>query len=633
MQPASQITAVAFFLVQYFLTNKFLLAEANEHASGYQPLWSNSFGVPFVNATYDYVIIGGGTAGLAVAWKLALSGKYEVAVVEAGGFYEQDNGNGSVIPGLAPLQHLGWNSNHPAPLLIDWGFVTEPQKGLDDRSLFYARGKTLGGSSARAHGAFMRGTKGTYQKWAEEAGDPSYEFEQLLPYFKDSCTLTAPNHAKRWPPNGSVLFDEAAYATTTPGPLQISWPNWAIPLGTWGASGFQSIGLSHSKTGFSSGILEGHGWIPGTINPVDSHRSSSQSSFLKDAMLKTSLKVYTRAQATKILFDQTTATGLEVRTEGVAYSLSARKEVILSAGAFQSPHLLMLSGIGPSNHLRSHGIPVVHDLPGVGQNLHDKTYVGTGFRVNVETSSSLVNSPQYAAKAARDFLNSQTGPLTNGPAYVAFERLPSSSLSPSAQAALQNNFSPDGPHVEYLIENGFSGNNSDYLTADPKDGYNYGTISAAISTTLSRGNISLRSNDPLQPPVINPNYYSNPIDMELAIIAFNQVRKIWAGMANVTIGPEYYPGTAAVSTDSEIERYIRQNSIMIWHASAACKMGMANDSMAVVDSKARVFGVKRLRVVDVSAFPFLPPGHPQGTVYALALKIADDILRDAEVDS
>lgn len=133
------------FLLQCFCINNVFLVEGSEHGSGYQPLWSNSFGVPFVNATYDYVyttlapyrpdmrltvhrIIGGGTAGLAVAWKLALSGKYTVAVVEAGGFYEQDNGNGSVIPGLAPLQHLGWNSNHPAPLLIDWGFVTEPQK-------------------------------------------------------------------------------------------------------------------------------------------------------------------------------------------------------------------------------------------------------------------------------------------------------------------------------------------------------------------------------------------------------------------------------------------------------------------------------------------------------------------------
>lgn len=138
-----------------------------------------------------------------------------------------------------------------------------------------------------------------------------------------------------------MLFDQAAYATRSPGPLQISWPNWAIPLGTWGAPGFQNIGLNPSKTGFSSGILVGHGWIPGTLNPVDSHRSSSQSSFLKEAMLKTSLKVYTRAQATKILFNQTMATGVELRTEGVAYSLSARKEVILSAGAFQSPHLLM----------------------------------------------------------------------------------------------------------------------------------------------------------------------------------------------------------------------------------------------------------------------------------------------------
>lgn len=289
-----------------------------------------------------------------------------------------------------------------------------------------------------------------------------------------------------------------------------------------------------------------------------------------------------------------------------------------------------LSGVGPREHLQSHGISVIHDLPGVGKNLHDKTYVGTSYRVNVETSSSLVNSPPYAAKAAEDFLNNQTGPLTNGPAYVAFERLPRSLLSPTAQSALNTTLPSDWPHIEYLIENGFSGNNSDYSTSDPHNGHNYGTLSAAISSTLSTGNISLRSSDPLQPPLINPNYYANPIDMELAITAFKRVRDIWSGMSNVTIGPEYYPGTKAVATDAQIERYIRENSIMIWHASATCKMGIKGDAMAVVDSKARVFGVERLRVVDVSAFPFLPPGHPQGTVYALALKIAEDVLQDAE---
>ncbi|CAK1357681.1 unnamed protein product [Cercospora beticola] len=586
----------------------------------------NSFGVPFVNATYDYVVIGGGTAGLAVAWKLATGSSASVAVVEAGSFYQLDNGNGSVIPALTPHQHIGWDPDDVAPL-IDWDYVTEPQAGLSDRRLYYARGKTMGGSSARAHGAFMRGTKGSYNEWAARVGDATYEYQNLLPFFQQSSNLTAPDTRKRWPTNGTVQYDVEAYATDRPGPLQISWPNWAVPLGSWAALAFEGIGLPRSEAGFSSGALQGSGWVPGTIDPVTAHRSSSQTSFWEAAADRTSIKAYTRTLAQRILFDsRKRATAVVVITEGRSYHLSARKEIILSAGAFNSPQLLMLSGIGPEQELRSHNIPIVQHVPGVGKNLHDKTYVGVAHRVNVETSSAMINSPVHAAAAVSDYLNNQTGPLTNGPAFVAFERFSDDVLTPSARQKLAHELSDDWPHVEYLVENGFSGDNRNYATADPKDGFNYATISAALQGSLSRGEVRLRSSNPSDPPSINPDYLRDPVDVELAVASFKRVREIWKQMVNVSLGEEYYPGEQAVSDDGEILEYIRTNSIQMWHASGTCQMGSREDAMAVVDSQARVIGVEGLRVVDASIFPFLPPGHPLATVYALALKIGTSIL-------
>jgi choline dehydrogenase len=282
------------------------------------------------------------------------------------------------------------------------------------------------------------------------------------------------------------------------------------------------------------------------------------------------------------------------------------------------------SGVGPSEHLRQHNIKIISDLPGVGQNLHDKTYVGISFRVNVETASSM-NLPEYRAAAEHDYLSTQTGPLTNGPAFVSFEQLPAGSISAESRQILDEALTADWPHVEYLVENGFSGDNSNYANADPADGYNYATISAALQGALSTGQITLQSSDSLDAPLIDPNYFADKVDMEVAIAAFRRVRRIWSEMSNVTIGPEFYPGIQ-VSTDEKIMDYIRKNSIQLWHASGTCKMGTRNDDMAVVDTQGRVYGVEGLRVVDSSIFPFLPPGHPLATVYALALKIGAQMI-------
>ena len=284
-----------------------------------------------------------------------------------------------------------------------------------------------------------------------------------------------------------------------------------------------------------------------------------------------------------------------------------------------------MSGIGPRELLQSNGIEVLHESPGVGRNLQDHTYTGVSYRVNVETASKLLNDRTYAMQADRDFLTKTTGPLTNGPAYVGFEKLPQGSISETARSALDASFPSDWPEMEYLVENGFDGYNKDYASADPGDGFNYGTISAAGSASFSVGNISIRSASMRDAPVINPNYLTHPIDIEMAIAAFKRVRKIWGSMQGVTIGEEYFPTYKNVSTDEEILQHIRESSIQLWHAAGTCKMGRSKDPMAVLDTQARVRGVSGLRVVDASSFPFLPPGHPMATVYMLALKIADDV--------
>ncbi|KAI4195661.1 MAG: hypothetical protein LQ350_007069 [Teloschistes chrysophthalmus] len=474
-----------------------------------------------------------------------------------------------------------------------------------------------------------RGTNGSYQQWAEEVQDDSYLYQNFLPYFQRSCHLTPPDPAKRFPTNGSVDYDPAAFDNSIGGPLQVSWANWAIPIGTWAKLAFAKAGIQPIK-GFNSGNLLGSSWVAQTLNPTNAHRSSSQTSYLDQAIQNTSIVVYTQTLGQKILFDENkTANGVSVKTAGVTYTVRARKEVILSAGVFQSPQLLMVSGVGPAETLQKHNISIISNLPGVGQNLWDQPYWGVSFRVNVDTSSRLSKDPMYAAQAAKDYLTNQTGPLTSLAGFLGFEKLPSSyrqGLTNTTQAKLTTSFPADWPEVEYLTESGFGGDHKNSTASEPHDQYEYATISAALITPFSRGNVTISSPDAADPPVINPNWLTDPADAEIAIASLKRVREIWGYMNGTTIGPEYYPGTANVSTDAEILSYIRETMVPIWHAASTCKMGRANDSMAVIDSRARVFGVKGLRVVDASSFPFLTPGHPQASIYALAEKIADDIL-------
>jgi len=300
-----------------------------------------------------FLVIGGGTAGITIASRLAEDPKVSVAIIEAGGFYEVDNGNYSVVPGLAlSSPFLATTVPFPQQPLVDWGLVSVPQIGALNRQIHYAQGKTLSGSSALNAMAYHRGTNGTYQRWADLVNDQTYTFPNLLPYFQKSCNLTPPNDAKRQTPNATVKYDAAAFSATG-GPLQVSWCNWVDPALTWFQQAFESIGLPISDLNFNSGTLSGFSaWITSTISPADAKRSSSQASFLKQAIANTNIMVYTQAQARQILFNSTgcgvdssfAASGVLVTTQNVNYTISANKEIILSAGVYHSPQLLMVSG-------------------------------------------------------------------------------------------------------------------------------------------------------------------------------------------------------------------------------------------------------------------------------------------------
>ncbi|KAL8935487.1 MAG: hypothetical protein Q9211_004674 [Gyalolechia sp. 1 TL-2023] len=608
---------------------------------------TQSFGVPGINATFDYVVVGGGTAGLTIASRLAADSSISVAVIEAGGFYEAE-GNTSVVPGYCTL-YAGTDPADTYPS-IDWNFMTVPQavsacfvadgigrsksdrgapgQGANHRRLHYARGKTLGGSSARNFLYYHRQTVGSAQKWADDTRDQSYTFSNFLPYYQKSVNYTGPTVPY---PNSTNDQDLSAFSAPG-GPLQVSHGSYNDPFATWILPALQAIGQK-AIDGFQSGILLGSAYVLATIDPTRATRASSESSFLQDARASTTLRVYNNTLAKRLLFADEVARGVLVSSQGNEendYVLSARKEIIVSAGAFQSPQLLMVSGIGPRKTLDGLGIPVIKDLPGVGQNLWDHAFYGTTFRVNIPTASAGLNSKEAAAAAVEAYLDSATGPLSvPGTMVLGWENLPPDlrrALPATASQSLESTFPTDWPHLEFLPLSGALGNQSNYQLVDPRDGYNYASVATSIVAPLSRGEVSINSSSMADPPLINPNWLTHPTDIQLAIAAFKRQRQVWAAMSNLTIGPEQIPGPA-VQSDADILDFIRRTLAPVWHAAATCKMGHRSDRMAVIDTNARVYGVQGLRVVDASSFPFLPPGHPQATVYALAEKIADEILR------
>ncbi|AEO67488.1 341e151e-c8f5-48a2-a6b5-f6e4095bcee6 [Thermothielavioides terrestris] len=583
---------------------------------------SSAFPAPG-DASYEYVVVGGGTAGLAIAVRLAASGK-SVAVVEAGG-WATEMGNITTVPGyafsdpvLAPVEDFP-----PVPLL-DWELLSQPQTGANNRSIHYAAGKTLGGSSSINTMAYHRPTKQTHQRWADVAGHESYTWDNMLQFFEKSTTLTPPDWQKRATPNATFTFDPTVFClsgkSSSCGPLQVSYSNWVDPTNTWFAVALNAVGLGSNSTGFNSGYLSGGAYTTETVDPSTATRSSSQTSYLDWGLRNTQIKVYNGTLASKVLFTSGKATGVSVSTNGTAYTLTATREVILSAGTFHSPQLLMLSGIGPRALLSSLGIPVISDLPGVGQNLQDPIFFSVQNGVTTPSLASELANPNQAAAILAEYVSNKTGPYSSPGGYIAFEKLPAASRAnfSARTSALLAALPSDAPEIEYLAGS-FAGTGDGVTTI--------GDLSAAILHPFSRGSVTIRSANISDPPVIDMGWLTDAADAEVAVAAFKRVRQAWSSplLDDWKVGPEVKPGVS-VQTDAQILDYVRENAIPIWHACATNAMGTNASAGAVVDWRAKVFGVDGLRVVDASALPFALPGHPQATIYAFAEKIAASIL-------
>ncbi|KNG83366.1 versicolorin B synthase [Aspergillus nomiae NRRL 13137] len=559
----------------------------------------------FGDSSFDYVVVGGGTGGNVIATRLAQK-SLKVALVEAGGLYELESV--AAVP-AADVLPVGSDPNTKA--LHDWGFVAEKVPGANGRSIHYARGKCLGGSSAMNFMIYQRPTRESMEQWAAAVNDSSYTFDQ---------TRFA---------NATTGFDAAAYESQG-GPLEVSYANYAMPFSTWMSRGMEAIGINETQE-FNLGSLMGAQYCASTISPQNELRSSSQSAFL--ASIKApSLTTYSNTLAKQVLFDKNKkATGVRVKGPlGNIFTLSAKKEVIISAGAFQSPQLLMVSGIGPKDILDQHNIEVLANRPGVGQNMWDHPFFAPSYRVTVDTFTKIATN---LLNLVKDFLNSsimKSGPLTNPVAdYLAWEKIPDSLRTKFTSQTLKDlaTFTSDWPEAEYISGAGYMGAVSNLLTDQPKDGYQYASMLGVLITPTSRGNVTLKSADTSDLPIINPNWLNTKSDQEVAVAMFKRIRQAFQSeaMAPAVIGEEYNPGNR-VQTDEQILEYIKNNVMTLWHAACTCKMGTADDEMAVVDNQARVYGIEGVRVVDASAFPFLPPGHPQSTVYMLAEKISDIII-------
>ncbi|QKX56261.1 uncharacterized protein TRUGW13939_03362 [Talaromyces rugulosus] len=329
--------------------------------------------------------------------------------------------------------------------------------------------------------------------WATAVNDTSYEYDSFLEYFKKSVHFTPPDNERR-PPNASVSYSPAAFSRTG-GPLQVSIPIWANSFSSFAKIGYDRLGIKQAVD-FVSGALAGVQYNMNTIDPQKQTRSSSETAYLRMIGSSRSFQIYNNTMAQKILFYGTTASGVRVMSRNLTYTLTARREIIVSAGAFQSPQLLMVSGVGPAKTLRQFNIPIIADLPGVGQNMWDHLLFGTSYRVSTLTHSATSNST-FLAEATEEYMTKNgSGPLGNpGADLIAFEKLSSperESLTPATRAALAD-FPPDWPEIEYLALDAYMGNNSNHITGAPKTPYMYVSPVAAIVAPSSRGNVSIAS--------------------------------------------------------------------------------------------------------------------------------------------
>ncbi len=525
--------------------------------------------------SYDYIIIGAGSAGCVLANRLTADGA-RVLLVEAGG---RD---------WHPYIHvpIGLGKLHEKRM-FDWGFETEPEPNLNGRSIEATRGKVLGGSSSVNVMAYTRGHPADFDRWAQK-GAIGWSFVDVLPYFKRCETFAG--GANAWRGGGGPLGTEFAKTTD---PLYPAWIEAA-----------KAAGITNTAD-YNASSAEGFGRSQYTIR--NGHRSSAATAFLKPARKRRNLTVETRAHVTRVTLRGTVATGIEYLRGGEVQHAAAERDVIVSAGAFSTPQILMLSGIGPAEHLREVGITPVVDLP-VGRNLQDHLAVFLAFaRREPGPFHHQLRFDRMAIGMVRAYLFG-TGPATVVPGGLhAF-------IKTRPELAV--------PDIEFMFR-GVATEAQLWFPGivDPMpDGF---AIRPALLHPDSRGEILLRSADPRAPMRIRYNFFSAPGDLPKLREGFRLAREIaYQKPLDRFRGAETAPGPD-VQSDAEIDAYIRRTALTAHHPAATCPMGIGPD--AVLDAEMKVRGIERLRVVDASAMPDLVGAHLNAAVLMMAEKAADMI--------
>ena len=529
-------------------------------------------------AEFDYVIVGAGSAGCVLANRLSADGANSVLLLEAG---PKDSNIWIHVP-------LGYGKLFKDKT-VNWMYQTEPEPGLGGRTVFQPRGKVLGGSSSINGLLYVRGQHEDYDRWRQH-GNAGWGFDDVLPYFKKAEDQQ----------RGADDFHGAG------GPLPVSDWRQADPLSEAFVQAAAQTGIPVNPD-FNGAVQEGAGFFQTTTRR--GRRASTAVAYLRPAKGRTNLKVETSALAQRIVFDGRRADAVEYRQGGTLRTARARKEILVSSGAYNSPQLLQLSGVGPAELLRTHGINVVLDAPGVGHDLQDHLQVRMVMRCAQRiTLNDVVNHPLRRMLAGARYAAFRKGPLTiaagtSGAFFKTSPRL--------ATPDIQIHFLPFSTDKMGEKLHPFSGFSASVCQLRPE----------------SRGSLRIRSADPAVPPEIRINYLATEVDRTANVEGLKILRKILQAPALSSYVTEEVDPGAKVSTDEELLNYCRQRGSTIYHPTSTCRMG--SDPLAVVDQRLRVRGIEGLRVVDGSIMPDLVSGNTNAAIIMIAEKASDMILAEA----
>jgi len=527
---------------------------------------------------FDYVIVGAGSAGCVLANRLSADGRNSVLLLEAG---PKDTNLWIHVP-------LGYGKLFKEKT-VNWMYQTEPEPGLDGRTVFQPRGKVLGGSSSINGLLYVRGQHEDYDRWRQR-GNAGWGYDDVLPYFKK-----AENQQR-----GADEYHGSG------GPLPVSDWRHADPLSEAFVVAAAQTGIP-TNPDFNGASQEGAGFFQTTTRR--GRRASTAYSYLRPAKTRSNLHVETSALAQRILFEGRRARAVEYRQGGAPRTARARKEILVAGGAYNSPQLLQLSGVGPAELLKQHGIDIVLDAPGVGNDLQDHLQVRLVTRCSQPVTLN-------------DILNHPVRRVMAGARYAAFRKGPLTIAAGTSGAFFKTNPRLATPDIQIHFLPFSTDRMGEKL-------HSFSAFSASVCQLRpeSRGSLSIKSADPAVPPEIRINYLATETDRTAFIEGFKILRKILAAPALKPYAvDEILPGSK-VTSDEDILAFCRQTGSTVYHPTSTCRMG--NDSLAVVDQRLRLRGIEGLRVVDASVMPDLMSGNTNAPTIMIAEKASDMILEDA----